>query len=63
MQIELLLLIASEEFFDSGYEPGNCGEKLAVVYGLTKRSQEKLFADWEQQYKAFFVPNQEPAFA
>ena len=28
-----------------------------------KRTQEKLFADWAQQYKAFFVPNQEPASA
>ena len=44
-------------------EPGNCGEIIPVVYELTKRTQEKLFADWAQQYKAFFVPNQEPAFA
>ena len=38
-------------------------ETIAVVYELTKRTQEKLFADWAQQYKAFFVPNQEPASA
>ena len=37
-------------------------EAIAVMYELTKRTQEKLFADWAQQYKAFFVPNQEPAF-
>ena len=29
-------------------EPGNCGEVIAVVYELTKRTQEKLFADWAQ---------------
>ena len=29
-------------------EPGNCGETIAVVYKLTKRTQEKLFADWAQ---------------
>ena len=40
----------------------DCGEIIAVVYELTKRTQEKLFADWAQWYKAFFVPNQEPAF-
>ena len=39
-------------------EPGKCGKTIAVVYELTKRTQEKLFADWAQQYKAFFVPNQ-----
>ena len=44
-------------------EPGNCGKKIAVVYELTKGTQEKLFADWAQYHKAFFVPNQEPAFA
>ena len=38
-------------------------ETIAVVYELTKRTQEKLFADWAQKYKAFFVPNQEPASA
>ena len=27
-------------------EPGNCGEIIAVVYELTKRTQDKLFADW-----------------
>ena len=27
-------------------EPGNCGEIIAVVYDLTKRTQEMLFADW-----------------
>ena len=36
--------------FVSGYEslvnePPNCGEKTAVVYEPTKRTQEKLFAD------------------
>ena len=36
---------------------------IAVVYELMKRTQEMLFADWVQQYKAFFVPIQEPAFA
>ena len=35
-------------------EPGNCGEIIAVVYELTKRLRRKY---------AFFVPNQEPAFA
>ena len=44
-------------------EPGNCGEIIAVVYELTKRTQKKLFVDWAQWYKAIFVPNQEPAFA
>ena len=39
--------------FVSGYEsrvnePRNCGEKIAVVYELTKRTQGKLFADWAQ---------------
>ena len=29
-------------------EPGNCGEIIAVVYELTKRTLEKLFADWAQ---------------
>ena len=30
-------------------EPGKCGETiLAVEYELTKRTQEKLFADWAQ---------------
>ena len=29
-------------------EPGNCGEIIAVVYELTKITQEKLFADWAQ---------------
>ena len=29
-------------------------ETKAVVYELTKRTQEKLFADWAQLYKAFF---------
>ena len=29
---------------------------------LTKRTLEMLIANWEQSYKAFFVPNQEPAF-
>ena len=29
-------------------EPGKCGETIAVVYELTKRTQEKLFADWAQ---------------
>ena len=38
-------------------------ETIAVVYELTKRTQEKLFADWAQQYKAIFVPNQQPASA
>ena len=38
-------------------------ETIAVVYQLTKRTQEKLFADWAKKYKAFFVPNQEPASA
>ena len=38
-------------------------ETKAVVYELTKRTQEKLFADWTQYYKAFFVPNQEPESA
>ena len=28
-----------------------------------KRTQEKLFAHWAKKYKAFFVPNQEPASA
>ena len=27
-------------------EPGKFGETIAVVYELTKRTQEKLFADW-----------------
>ena len=27
---------------------GKCGETIAVVYELTKRTQEKLFADWVQ---------------
>ena len=44
-------------------EPGNCGEIIAVVYELTKVTQEKLFGDWAQEYKAFFVPDQELAFA
>ena len=26
----------------------DCGEIIAVVYELTKRTQEKLFADWAQ---------------
>ena len=38
-------------------------QSIAVLYELTKRTQEMLFADWAQQYKAFFVPNQEPTFA
>ena len=38
-------------------------ESIAVVYELTKRTQEKLFADWAQLHKAFFVPNQKPASA
>ena len=38
-------------------------ETIAVVYELTKRTQEELFADWAQYHKAFFVPNQEPASA
>ena len=38
-------------------------ETIAVVYELTKGTQEKLFADWGQWYKAFFVPNQDPASA
>ena len=38
-------------------------ETIAVVYQLTKRTQEKLFAYWAKKYKAFFVPNQEPASA
>ena len=38
-------------------------ETIAVVYEHTKKTQEKLFADWAQQYKAFFVLNQEPASA
>ena len=29
-------------------EPGNCGEIIAVVYELTTRTQEKLFAHWAQ---------------
>ena len=29
-------------------EPGKCGETIAVVYKLTKRTQEKLCADWAQ---------------
>ena len=29
-------------------EPGKCGETIAVVYELTKTTQEKLFADWAQ---------------
>ena len=27
-------------------EQDNCGEIIAVVYNLTKRTKEKLFADW-----------------
>ena len=38
-------------------------ETIAVVYELTKRTQQKLFADWAQYYKALFVPNQKPASA
>ena len=38
-------------------------ETIVVVYQLTKRTQEKLFAYWAKKYKAFFVPNQEPASA
>ena len=38
-------------------------ETIAVVYELTKRTQEELFADWAQYHKAVFVPNQEPASA
>ena len=29
-------------------EPGKCGGTIAVVYELTKRTREKLFADWAQ---------------
>ena len=36
---------------------------IAVMYELTKRTLEKLFGNWAQQYKAFFAPNQEPASA
>jgi len=42
-------------------EPDKFGETIAVVYEITKRTEEMLFADWAQQYKAFFAPNQEPA--
>ena len=38
-------------------------ESIAVVYEITKKNQEMLFADWAQYCKAFFVPSQEPAFA
>ena len=38
-------------------------ETIAVVYELTKKTQEKLFADWAQLYKVFFVQNEEPASA
>ena len=39
--------------FVSGYEslvnePGNGGKIIDVVYELTKRTREKLFADWAQ---------------
>ena len=37
-------------------EPGKCGETIAIVYELTKRTQEELFADLAQQYKAFLCP-------
>ena len=37
-------------------EPGKCGEAIAVVYELTKRTQEKLFADWAQCTKHFLRP-------
>ena len=75
MQIELLLLIVSETFFDSsvvpsflvigklGKRPGNCGEIIAVVYELTKITQEKCSPIGHNNTKHFFVPNQEPAFA
>ena len=29
-------------------EPGKCDKTIAVVYELTKRTQEKLFTDWAQ---------------
>ena len=49
-------------------EPDKYGEtkrqqQSYSLYELTKRTQEMLFADWAQYLKAFFVPNQEPAFA
>ena len=31
-----------------GERTGKSGEAIAVVYELTKRTQEKLFADWAQ---------------
>ena len=30
------------------FEPGKCGKTIAVVNELTKRTQEKLFANWAQ---------------
>ena len=46
------------------------GERTGQVWQDNSRrgrthenSQEKLFADWAQQYKAFFMSNQEPASA
>ena len=37
---------------------------IAVVYEHTRRTHWDVFADWAQyKYKAFFVPNQEPASA
>ena len=38
-------------------------ETIAVVYELTKRTQEKLFADLGTIIEAFFVPNQKPGSA
>ena len=38
-------------------EPDKYDETIAVVYEHTKSSQEMLFADWAQLYKAIFVHN------
>ena len=74
VQIELLLLIASETFFNSSVVPSFLVRKAwwrnrATVarysrrVGTHEKNSGKLFIDWAQLFKAFFVPNQEPAFA
>ena len=52
VQIGLLVRKVENESFPCmnklGERTGKSGETIAVVYELTKRTQEKLFADWAQ---------------
>ena len=52
VQIGLLVRKVENESFPCmnkfGERTGKSEETIAVVYELTKRTQEKLFADWAQ---------------